>query len=75
MLDAASVHHSWQDRFYAPTESQCAHQRIVRRKDAEIELADLVLTVSELARQTYVEAGVPTNKIVPGFRRSRFIDV
>ena len=32
-------------------------------KDEEIALADHVLTVSELARQTYLEAGVPPEKV------------
>jgi glycosyltransferase involved in cell wall biosynthesis len=35
----------------------------VALKDAEIALADQILTVSELARQTYVEAGVPPEKV------------
>ena len=39
------------------------HRRITAVKDAEIALADHVLTVSELARQSYVEAGVPAERV------------
>lgn len=63
ILDAASVHHTWQDAFYEPTESAAAHRRITRRKDEEIALADHVVTVSEFARESYVEAGVPAEQV------------
>lgn len=63
VLDAASFHHAWQDRLYAFPESERAHERIRRRKDAEIALADHVLTASELARQSYLEAGVPEHRV------------
>lgn len=56
VLDAASFHHCWQDRFYKFLERPEVHNRIILRKDAEIELADRILTVSELARQSYVES-------------------
>jgi glycosyltransferase involved in cell wall biosynthesis len=63
VLDAASLHHTAQDRLQAPAVSRALHARICRMKDAEIELADVVLTVSELARRTYVDAGVPEEKV------------
>jgi glycosyltransferase involved in cell wall biosynthesis len=63
VLDAASFHHSWQDRFYEPAESPRAHRRIVARKDAELALADHVLTVSEYARESYLEAGTPAERV------------
>jgi glycosyltransferase involved in cell wall biosynthesis len=63
ILDAASFHHTWQDRFYSPLESPRSHQRIVARKDAEIKLADHILTVSEYARESYIEAGVPPQRV------------
>jgi glycosyltransferase involved in cell wall biosynthesis len=63
ILDAASFHHTWQDRYLEPVESRKVHERIVRRKDAEIELADVVLTVSALAGRSYLEAGVPAEKM------------
>jgi glycosyltransferase involved in cell wall biosynthesis len=58
VLDASSVHHRFQDQCFAPMESPAVHHRITRRKDEELDLADAVLTVSSLARQTYVDAGV-----------------
>ncbi|MCS4188205.1 glycosyltransferase family 4 protein [Salinibacter ruber] len=58
ILDAASFHHEWQDAVYDPPEPDRVHTRITKCKDAEIRLADHVLTVSELARDSYVEAGV-----------------
>jgi glycosyltransferase involved in cell wall biosynthesis len=63
VLDAASFHHSWQDRQLDPTESPAVHARVVQRKDAELELADHVVTVSELARQSYIDAGIPATRI------------
>jgi glycosyltransferase involved in cell wall biosynthesis len=63
ILDAASFHHAWQDRHFEYPESATAHTRITERKDREIELADHVLTVSELARDSYVDAGVPAHKV------------
>jgi glycosyltransferase involved in cell wall biosynthesis len=63
LLDAPSIHHAAQDRLHGTTDSPGLHRRIVAVKDAEIALADHVLTVSELARQTYLEAGVPPEKV------------
>ena len=63
LLDAPSLHHSAQDRLHGTTDPPALHRRIVRIKEAEIALADHVLTVSELARQTYLDAGVPAAKV------------
>jgi glycosyltransferase involved in cell wall biosynthesis len=63
VLDAASVHHSAQDAWASFRESDRAHRRITRRKDEEIALADYVWVTSEMARETYLEAGVPRQKI------------
>lgn len=63
LLDAPSIHHAAQDRLHGTTDSPALHRRIVAVKDAEIALADHVLTVSELARRTYLEAGVPAEKV------------
>jgi glycosyltransferase involved in cell wall biosynthesis len=63
ILDAASFHHEWQDAVYEPVESADAHARINAHKDKEISLADHVLTVSELARESYVEGGVPDEQV------------
>jgi glycosyltransferase involved in cell wall biosynthesis len=63
LLDAPSIHHAAQDRLHGTTDPPALHRRIVAVKEAEIALADHILTVSELARQTYVEAGVPAAKV------------
>ena len=63
ILDAASFHHEWQDEVYEPPESETAHRRINARKNEEVELADHILTVSELARESYIEAGVPPEEV------------
>jgi len=63
ILDAASFHHTWQDAFHEYVESDAAHARINRRKDEEIELADHILTVSAFARESYLDAGVPPERV------------
>ncbi len=67
ILDAASFHHETQDSFLPPAESPKAHQRIVRRKNAELDLADYVFCVSQLAADSYRRAGVEEHrlKVVP----------
>jgi len=63
LLDAPSIYHAAQDRLHGTTDPPRLHRRIVALKEAEIALADAILTVSELARRTYVEAGVPPEKV------------
>ena len=63
LLDAPSIHWVAQDRLHGTLDPPGLHRRIVRVKEEEIALADHVLTVSELARQTYLEAGVPAEKV------------
>lgn len=58
VLDAASFHHTMQDYLFAPVESERIHARIVRRKNMEIGLADIVMTVSELAADSYRNAAI-----------------
>jgi glycosyltransferase involved in cell wall biosynthesis len=58
LLDAPSIHHQAQDRLHGTADSPQLHRRIAQVKNAEIALADHVLTVSDLAQSTYVEAGV-----------------
>ncbi|HEV7670175.1 MAG TPA: glycosyltransferase [Thermoanaerobaculia bacterium] len=62
-LDAPSIHHHAQDRLHGTTDSARLHARIARVKDREIELADAIVTVSELARATYVEAGIDPGRV------------
>lgn len=63
LLDAPSIHWAAQDRLHGTLDPPGLHRRIVRVKEEEIALADHILTVSELARQTYLEAGVPAGKV------------
>ncbi|MCS3672807.1 glycosyltransferase involved in cell wall biosynthesis [Salinibacter ruber] len=63
VLDAASFHHGWQDAMYDPVEPDAVHAAINARKDQEVALADHVLTVSEPARESYLDAGVPPDRI------------
>ena len=63
LLDAPSIHHASQDRLHGTTDPPRLHRRITGVKDEEIALADHIVTVSELARQTYLEAGVAAEKV------------
>jgi glycosyltransferase involved in cell wall biosynthesis len=63
ILDAPSIHHAAQDRLLGFPETQALHGRITLLKDEEIALADHIVTVSSLAADTYVEAGVPREKV------------
>ncbi len=62
-LDAPSIHHREQDRVQPTADPPELHRRIAAVKEAEIALADHVLTVSELARRTYIAAGVPAERV------------
>jgi glycosyltransferase involved in cell wall biosynthesis len=63
LLDAPSIHWAAQDRLHGTLDAPGLHRRIIRIKEAEIAAADHILTVSELARQTYLDAGVPAKKV------------
>jgi glycosyltransferase involved in cell wall biosynthesis len=62
ILDAASVHHATADRWRRAAGTGWARD-VRARKDAELALADQVLVLSELARDSYVAAGVPAHRI------------
>ena len=62
ILDAASVHHATADR-WRPAAAGGWARDVRAHKDAELELADHVLVLSELARDSYVAAGVPAGRI------------
>jgi glycosyltransferase involved in cell wall biosynthesis len=63
LLDAPSIHWAAQDRLHGTLDAPRLHRRIIAVKETEIALADHILTVSELARQTYLEAGVPADRV------------
>jgi len=63
ILDAAALHHRAQDHLHGFSEPAALHRRITAIKDEEIAHADYVLTVSELARRSYVEAGVSPERV------------
>jgi glycosyltransferase involved in cell wall biosynthesis len=67
LLDASAFHHETQDRLLnaGPYGAKTwAGQRLRRRKEAEIALADRIVCVSSLARQSYLDAGVDPARIV-----------
>lgn len=63
ILDAPSLHHAAQDCLHGTTDPPRLHRRIVEVKEREIALADHVLTVSGLARETYLEAGAAAERV------------
>jgi glycosyltransferase involved in cell wall biosynthesis len=63
LLDAPSLHHLAQDRLHGFVEPARLHRRITRVKDEEIARADHVLTVSELAQQSYLAAGLEPRRV------------
>lgn len=64
LLDAPAFHADEQDRRHRPSAPAAVHRRIRAIKLAEIEAADVVVTVSELARASYLAAGVPEEKVI-----------
>ena len=71
ILDAASLSFGLQDQCFNYLESERFHEKIVARKKAELLLADFVLVLSEMARESYVAAGVAKEKI---FKASLGVD-
>jgi glycosyltransferase involved in cell wall biosynthesis len=63
ILDGPSLHRLAQDRLHGTSDSPRLHARIAAIKDAEIALADHILTVSSLARDTYLAAGVAPERV------------
>lgn len=64
VLDAASLHHQTSSDLVKGTRS-AFEDEVNRRKDAETEMADLILTCSPLAAESYVAHGIPASKIRP----------
>jgi glycosyltransferase involved in cell wall biosynthesis len=66
ILDAAALHYAEQDRVLFPKEHEFsrAEIRLQWRKRIELELADLIVCCSELARQSYLAAGISDFRIV-----------
>jgi len=62
-LDAPSIHHLAQDRVQPTRDHAGLHEQLASIKDAEIALADHVLTVSDLARHTYLDVGAPPERV------------
>jgi len=54
ILDAASLHHTDQDRFYTSGLPRRYKARVDRLKDAEITLADCIFVTSDFAFKSYV---------------------
>lgn len=64
VLDAPSVHHR-SGAILMETELTPYTPEINRRKDEEVDLADLVLTCSPFAAKTYLDNGVAPSKVQP----------
>lgn len=64
VLDAASIHQRLAGRLLGGTET-AFDKEVNRRKDVEVERADLVLTCSPLAAESYLAEGVPAAKVRP----------
>ncbi|MGO4331248.1 glycosyltransferase family 4 protein [Cupriavidus sp. 2TAF22] len=64
VLEAPSVHHRAAEQML-PTLDTAYLQQINANKDREIELADVIITCSAFAAQSYVDAGVPAGKLRP----------
>lgn len=67
VLDAAAFHHTMQDRILDEDRygaKTWAGKRLRLRKQKELELADRLICVSELAKRSYIEAGVDESRIV-----------
>lgn len=64
ILDAPSFHHAAGAKLMDVLETPYSAE-INRRKDAEVEQADLVLTCSPLAARSYVDNNVPADKVLP----------
>lgn len=62
ILDAPALHHATAARILETMPTPYL-QEINRRKDEEVALADLVLTCSPMAAESYREAGVPAGKL------------
>lgn len=62
VLDAASVHHSAQPARHPEADPELA-ARVVAGKDEEVRLADHIVVLSTHARDTYVSAGVLSERI------------
>lgn len=62
VLDAPSIHHSMANKLLG-IESIGFRKEIDRRKDLEVELADVILTCSPIAAQSYIYAGVSEQKV------------
>jgi glycosyltransferase involved in cell wall biosynthesis len=67
VLDAAAFHYALQDEILDEDKYSAktwAGKRLRLRKQIELELADKIICVSELARRSYIDAGADKNRIV-----------
>lgn len=67
VLDAAAFHHAMQDQILDEDKygaQTWAGKRLRLRKQIEIELADKIICVSDLAKRSYLDAGVEAGRIV-----------
>jgi glycosyltransferase involved in cell wall biosynthesis len=65
VLDAASLHHRTSFDLMNGHRRSAFDVEVNRRKDAETEMADVILTCSPLAADSYLSHGVPASKVHP----------
>ena len=63
VLDASSVHYQAQRMAFSDVAPNPRRASVERRKQEEIELAHHIVTLSSFARDTYLRAGVPDEKL------------
>ncbi|GAA6142164.1 glycosyltransferase family 4 protein [Hydrogenophaga sp. 5NK40-0174] len=64
VLDAPSLHHGAADAMLGTPQTPL-RKEINRRKNAEVDLADTVITCSSLAARSYLDHGTPEQKLQP----------
>ncbi len=65
VLDAASLHHQTSIDLIPGGKRSLFDKEVNRRKDAEAEMADVILTCSQLAADSYMSHGVSPDKVRP----------
>ncbi|PWQ98714.1 glycosyltransferase family 4 protein [Leucothrix arctica] len=65
ILDAPSIHYQSADKLLGSQPKHSYLAEINRRKLEEIKLADAVITCSTFAAKTYIDNGVPKEKVFP----------
>lgn len=63
ILDNSGVHHRLQDQMLPRRLAEPTHRKINARKEEELALADLIITCSSFAAQSFIASGIPAHKV------------